>query len=239
MKKIVLISLLILSAFNIQSQNVIIRSGILSVKDVEVFANLTPYTGGAIGFDTRYQGVRGTTRLFDTLLKSLVLVKGEKVYYEFNADIDLVSNSLIITHPNTGKLMEILSDKIEELIVINGDEKLVFRTTAGRPFEKEIKENRFYQILKGDSNQFIRVPVKDFIEADYKRIHSPDRRYDEFKLVNRYYIEGPDKVFHRVQLNSKSLAKLFPDKKDMIVTTFKEGKDADPEKRVIEILEKF
>lgn len=239
MKKIVLISLLILSAFNIQSQNVIIRSGILSVKDVEVFANLTPYTGGAIGFDTRYQGVKGTTRLFDTLLKSLVLVKGEKVYYEFDADIDLVSNSLIITHPNTGKLMEILSDKIEELIVINGDEKLVFRTTAGKPFAKEIKENRFYQILKGDPNQFIRVPVKDFIEADYKRIHSPDRRYDEFKLVNRYYIEGPDKVFHRVQLNSKSLSKLFPDKKDMIVTTFKEGKDADPEKRVIEILEKF
>jgi len=239
MKKILTASLSILFALSLQSQNVIIRSGILSTRDVEDFANLSPYSTGAVGFDTRYQGVKGTTRLFDTLVKSLLLVKDKEVYYEFEADIDLVRNAIIIPHPKTGKLVEIPSDKVEELIVNRGDEKLIFRTTGGIPFEKEIKENRFYQVLKGGANQFINVPVKDFIEADYKRVYSPDRRYDEFKLVNRYYIEGPDKVFHRVQLNRQSLSKLFPDKKDLITRIFKEENDPDPEKKVIKILEKL
>ena len=60
------------------------------------------------------------------------------------------------------------------------------------------------------------MPVKIFTEANYKGAYAPDRRYDEYETKYRYYIFGPDNTFHQIQLNRKSLVKLFPEKKEII-----------------------
>jgi hypothetical protein len=239
MKRIIVFFLAFLCSLSVYPQNVVIRSGILSAKDIEIFANLSPYSTGSMGFDTRYQGIKGTPRLFDTLLMSSILVRGQDTYIRLKTDIDLVRNVLIVVHPTTGKLVEILSDHLVELIIDKGNNQLIYRTTKEIAFEKEIRENKFYQILKKGPNQFIRIPVKDFDEADYKRVYSPDIRYDEFKLVYRYYIEDSNNIFHKVQLNKKSLAKLFPDKKELINKGFEENPDLNIEEKVVSILEKL
>jgi hypothetical protein len=240
MKKIIFLLMLSLYISDIYPQNPIIyQSGIMGVENLKAAANLSPYSTSAVGFDTRYEGVKGTTRLFDTLITSYLLVSGQEKYIQLKSDIDLVKNTLVFIQPEKGDLMEISSDYVIELIVNKDDKELKYRTTKELNFENKIPENKFCQVLKEGPNQFIKIPEKKFVEADYKRVYSPDRRYDEFKLSTRYYIADSDNIFHRIQLNKKSLAKLFPDKKQLIFKEFEEKSEGDIEERVVSILNKF
>lgn len=213
-------------------------SGVTAETNLRAVANLSPYST-AVGFDTRYQGVKGTTRLYDTLVASSVLVKGQQYYFRLESDIDVVRNALLFRRPSGGELMEILSDNITEVIIHDKGNDLVFRTTDSIELDKQEDENKFFQVLKEGPWQFIKIPDRKFVAADYKRLYSPDIRYDEYKPLSKYYIMGSDSVFHHVQLTRKSLQKLFPDKKELIDSNFNEKSSSDPEADVINLLGKF
>ena len=239
MKRIVFLFVAFLSVLNIFPQNTMAyETGIMGEKNMQAIANLSPYTS-ATGFDNRYQGLKGSTLLFDTLTASSLLIEGQDDYIQLRSDIDLVKNTMIFVSPSTRKLMEISSDHIVELVFFKNGKKIVFRTSKGIDIEKDTKENKFYQVLNERPYQFIKIPEKKFVEADYKRPYSSDIRYDEFKPVNKYYMEGSDSIFHRVQLNKKSLIKLFPDKKELIEKDFEGKIEGDAEEQVISILEHF
>ncbi len=90
-----------------------------------------------------------------------------------------------------------------------------------------------------EPHQFIMIPEKNFIEADYKAAYSADRRYDEYQTYNKYFIKGTDDIFRQIQLNKKSLIKIFPGRKDIINEAFREKSNKDNEDIVIEILGKL
>jgi len=239
MKSITILGILFLCSTGLLAQKSIgYQSGVTSEQNLKTIVNISPYAG-ALGFDNRYLGVKGTPRLFDTLITTSFLISGEEKYYRMHCDLDLVRNTLLIAESTSGEVMEIKSDHIEELIIHKDDGDLLFKTTAGARFDKEVQENKFYEVLTEGPYQFIKIPVKEFYEADYQRVYSPDRRYDEFKLVSRYYIQGPDSVFYRVQLTRKSLIKAFPDKKELIESNFNEKTASDPEADIITLLNKF
>jgi hypothetical protein len=241
MKRFILLFISLLYALYAYPQKTDIHeSGVMGEQNLKAIENISPYfTGVVFGFDPRYEGIKGTTRLFDTLFASALLISGQENYIQLNSDIDLVRNSLILIHPSTAELMEISSDSIIEIIVNRNDKQLIYRTTKGLIFDKEIQENQFYQVLNESPNQFIKIPEKKIIEANYQGNYSPNRRFDEFKLVNMYYIADSDYIFHRVQLNKKSLSKLFPDKRELIDKGFKENSGDNAEEKVISILKKF
>ena len=69
MRKFSLFLILILSASVLSAQEVsIYQKGVTAQKNLDAIGNLNPYAPGGIGFDNRYQGVKGSPRLFDTLL---------------------------------------------------------------------------------------------------------------------------------------------------------------------------
>ena len=240
-KRFILLFISLLYTFCIYPQKTDIhQSGVMGGQNLKAFENISPYfTGVVYGFDPRYEGIKGTTRLFDTLFASALLLSGQENFVQLNCDIDLIRNTLIFIHPSTAKLMEISSDSIIEIIVNENDKQLIYRTTKGLRFEKEIQENKFFQVLKERPNQFIKIPEKKIIEANYQGNYSPNRRYDEFKLVNMYYIADSDSIFHKVQLNKRSLSKLFPDKRELIDKGFEKNSDDNAEEKVISILKKF
>ena len=106
-----------------------------------------------------------------------------------------------------------------------------------------MKEDKFYQVLKDSPNQFIKVPDKLFIQAEYKGPYTIDRRFDEYRPENKYFIEGPGGVFYQVQLTRRSLIKLFPGKKDLISRNFaragKKSTEEELENLVVSLLEEF
>ena len=240
MRKILLIlfSILITNSANPQ-ENKLYQTGITAEQNLKAIGNLNPNSSGGSGFDTRYEGVKGSPRLFDTLLPSFLKVKGQEYYLQLATDIDVIGNSLLFINPKTGKLVSIPSDNIIEVIVTNDETELTFQTTEGKNFEKDINENKFFQVIKDGTYKFIKMPGKKFIEANYKGGYNSDRRYDEYKTNYKYYIMTDDSIFHQIKLNKKSLIKLFPDKKEIIIKGFDERYDDNIEKSIISLLEKF
>jgi energy-converting hydrogenase Eha subunit F len=140
-----------------QQASAIYQRGLSAAENLKAIANLGPYSQGGIGFDTRYEGIKGSPRMLDTLLPSFLRLEGQDYYIELLADIDLVKNAVIYIHPKTKQMFSIPGDLISELIINNDGKELVFRTTKGKTFEKEMKEQKFYQVLKDGKYQFIKV----------------------------------------------------------------------------------
>lgn len=214
------------------------REGISGENNLQNALLMSPYAS-AKGFDNRYQGIKGTPRFFDTLVTSSVLIKGEEQYFRIESDLDVVKNALIFMSPAREMLMEVPSDNFLWVVFHKDGKDLFFRTTEGLKFDQELKGNKFCQVLTDAPYQFIRIPDRKFIDADYQRLYSPDLRYDEYEPVSKYFIQGSDSVFYRVQLTRKSLKKTFPDKKDLIDRNFDEKSSSDPEADVITLLGKF
>jgi hypothetical protein len=234
----VIIFILISEDVNSQVTN-IYQKGLSAEQNLNAIRDLTPYSTGAMGFDTRYQGIKGSPRLFDTLLPSFLNVKGQDYYLQLRTDIDLVQNTLLFIHPKTGKMLALPSDMVNEVVIKSDGKEMVFRTTKGKSFEKDINEQKFFQVLNEGAFPFIKVPFITFTEANYKGAYSPDRRYDEYETKYRYNIFGPDDIFHEVQLNRKSLIRLFPDKKEIIDNVIRSKTYKNDEEMVIVILEKM
>jgi len=213
--------------------------GLSAAENLKAIANLGPYTQGGIGFDMRYEGVKGSPRMLDTLLPSFLKLGGQDYYIELMADIDLVNDALIYIHPKSKQLFSVPVDMISEIIIKSYGNEMVFRTTGGKRFDKEMKEQKFYQVLKDGEYQFIKIPGKHFVQADYKGAYTSDRRYDEYKDDARYYLISRDGVFYQIQLNRKSITKIYPDKKELIDQAVREESNPDKEAMILSILEKF
>jgi hypothetical protein len=240
MKRILLIIIFILALNRTYSQsNTLYQTGLTAEQNLSAIGNLARYSTGGIGFDNRYEGIKGSPRLFDTLLTSLLKVKGEDYFIQLRSDLDLVGNSLIFMDPKTGKLASIPSAVTREVRIFKDGKEMIFRTTNGRRIEKDTKEEKFLQVLKEGKIQFIKLPVKKLIEADYKQAYGADRRYDEYTTYYKYYIMSPDSSFHRIQLTKKSLVKMFPDKRELINKTTESKSYDNNEEMVIDILDKL
>ena len=242
MKRIILFSIaifLFLYGYPQQTTTSIYQKGISAYENLQAIGNLSPYSPGGVGFDTRYQGIKGSPRMLDTLLPSFLKLGGREDYFELLADLDLVSNSLIYAHPKTKKMFAVPLDVISEVIINKDGNEMVFRSTIGKKFDKEIKEQKFYQILKDGEYQFIKIPLKTFVQANYKGAYSADRRYDEFQPEARYYLMNSEGVFCQIQLNKKSVAKIYPEKKKVIDQGTRDEANTDKEAMILSILNKF
>ena len=241
MKKLSLIVIFLLSFYKAYSQeNKLIQTGLTAEQNLNAIGNLSRFANaGGAGFDNRYEGVKGSPRLFDTLLPSFLNIKGQDFYLELKTNIDIISNSLIFLNPGTGKLLSISSDIIKEVKINKDGKEMVFRTSSGNKYVKDFKEHRFFQVLKEGQFQFIKMPVKKLIAADYKDVYSADRRYDEYTTYYKYYIMSRDSTFQQIQLNKKSLINMFPDKKDLINNTLEAKTYGNSEDMVLDILNKL
>jgi hypothetical protein len=240
MKRFSLIVIFLLSFYEAYSQeNKLYQTGLTAEQNLNAIGNLAPYSTGGVGFDTRYEGIKGSPRLYDTLMPSLLNIKGQDYYIELKTNLDLISNSLIFINPKTGKLLSIHSDMVNEVKINHEGKEMVFRTAKGKNFKGDIKEGTFFQVLKDGKFYFIKLPVKKLIAADYKDVYSSDRRYDEYTTYYKYYIMNSDSIFHQIQLTKKSLARMYADKKELINNISEARSYENNEDMVLEILNKL
>jgi hypothetical protein len=240
MRKSFTILLLIFYTADLISQvKNIYQTGISAEENLKAISNLGALSIGGVGFDTRYKGVKGSPLLFDTLLISYLKINQQDKYIEIQSNIDVVTNSILCMHPKTKQLITIPGFRVNELIVRKEDTDMIFRTMSNENLKMKSEEYIFYQVLNDDAYKLIKVPSKDFIEADYKQAYSPGRNYDEFVTVYKYYILSPDGNINQCQLSAKSVSKIFPDKKELIKRKAEEKAYTDKELMVIEILRSF
>jgi hypothetical protein len=238
LKSITFCLLFIIRAF--PQENSLYQTGLTAEQNLNAIGNLARSSSSAIGFDTRYEGIKGSPLLFDTLCPSFLHIKGQDFYLKLRTNIDIITNSLIFIYPKTGKLLSIPADMIKEVKINNEGKEMVFRTAKGNTYAKDFKGHKFFQVLKEGQFQFIKIPVKKLIAADYKEVYGADRRYDEYTTYYKYYIMSSDSVFHQIQLTKKSLEKVFPGRREMIDNAF-EAKSCknNNEELVKDILDRF
>jgi hypothetical protein len=217
MKSIVLVFLVSsLTLVSISQVPVQYKAGVDAEDNLNRIVNLTPTGTGGLGFDTRFEGVKGSPMLFEKLIPAFLKISGSDEYLKLNLDIDVYQNRVIFSHPKTGKQLSITSVYVTEIILRQDTSEKVFNTTSKFKFEKESKEIRFLQVLNGPPYQILKMPVKELIEANYKNAYSAGIKYDEFVTGYKYFIMGDDGIFHPLKLNVKALTKLFPAKKSQI-----------------------
>jgi len=224
-----------------QGQNTgVYSTGYTAIKNLESIANIEPYSNGGMGFDNRYEGIKGTREVFDSLYPAYLLLKGQDQWVSLKANMDVVDNKLLFLHPKTGDLLWIPSSMVKQLVVTDGRKELFFRTTAGLRFEKNEEIERFCQVLVDGPWCLIKVPYKQFIEANYKAPYSPQRTYDEYESRQKYYISGPDSLFRQINPGRKSLLKAFPSQKEAIGSSAINEKNAKSEEEyLISVIRKF
>ncbi|MDZ7634288.1 MAG: hypothetical protein U5L72_07585 [Bacteroidales bacterium] len=160
MKPIEVLILLVLCSTGLSAQrSLAYKVGVTGENNLQNVIHITPYSG-ASGFDARYEGVRGTTRLFDTLLESSVLLKGEELYFRIESDLDVVKNGLVYMSPSKGMLMEVPSEHFSVIIIHKDGNDLIFMTTDALTFDQEIQGNKFYQVLNEGTYQCIKIPIR-------------------------------------------------------------------------------
>ena len=221
-----------------QVTNVYAR-GVSAEANLAAIASMSPYGVGGMGFDERYEGLKGSPRLYDTLYPSLLKVKGQSFHILVDSDIDIAAGRVLFKHPATGQLMAVPADIIEELLLSTKDGEHRYCTTKQMTFDKPQKELRFCQVLFEGDHLFIKMPVKIFREADYKNSYSSDRRFDEYETKYRYYISRNDGRLTQVQLTARDLSKLFPKEKESVKQIFGAGGFRNDEERVIALLSKL
>lgn len=236
----ILFLLLVLTTSLIHGQDYLYQKGITADQNLKAIANLAPFTVGGVGFDTRYEGVKGSSRLFDTLQTAYVKIDGQEQYLRVDADIEQVKNILLFKHPVSGKLLAIPAAMVTEAVIMVKGTEEIYRTADSKIFDKSLKDKKFYRVLCEKPYLFIKLPVKTFTQADYKGLYTSDKRYDEWGTVYRYYIvTGTNNDFTRVQLNKKSLIKLFPDRKDIINAVDEAQYNGDEEQMIVDIIKKL
>lgn len=240
MKKVLLIAIwiIIINKANPQG-NSLYQTGLTAEQNLKAIGSLVMYTTGGVGFDTRYEGVKGSPALFDKLVPSMLKVKGENYYIQLETNIDLIQNTLIFKYPKTGQMLLLPYNKVGEVIVKTEGKEMIIRTPVGKNLAKEFREHKFFQVLKEGKFQFIKIPVKKLIAADYKDPYSADRRFDEYTIYYKYYIMSSDSSLQQIQLTKKSLIRMFPGKKELINSTAESKSWDNPEEMVLAFLEKL
>lgn len=240
MRRLIIFLFLITSVYlaEAQTRNVY-QQGISAEENLRAISNLSATSIGGVGFDTRYKGVKGSPMLFDTLLTSFLKMSNQDKYIQLESNIDLVSNSVHFVHPKTKQMVAIPGINITEIIIRRDSSDMIFRTMEGKHLKKNTGDFVFYQVLNDNSYQLIKVPSKEFIEADYKQAYSPGRQFDEFNTTYRYFIISDEGTLHQCQLSQRSLIKIFPDKKKIIENVTKGKSYPDKEAMVIKILKDF
>lgn len=230
--------ILVIQLTNAQDRNVY-RTGVSAEENLKAIANIEATSIGGVGFDTRYEGIKGSPMLFDTLYPSLLKMNNQDSYIQIESNIDLLTNSVKFLNPKTKQMISVSGNRVEELIISKGKEDLVFRTMEGTQFKKNSRDQAFYQVLNDDPYQLIKVPFIEFREADYKQAYSSGRKYDEFNKTYKYYIISADGIVRQCQLSEKSLIKIFPDKKELIKKVTTEKSFTDKEEMVMGVLKNF
>jgi hypothetical protein len=215
------------------------KSGLSAEQNLIAIGKLNPNAQGGIGFDDRYEGVKGSRMLFDTLLPAFVKVKGQEYFLQLEADIEAEANLLKYKNPSNGRYYTLAPETITEVIFRYMEKDLDFKTTIGLPFEKPLREQKFCQFLYKGKSDLLKIAYKVLVKADYKGAYTSDTRFDEYKTDYKYYLKGPDSLFHQINLSKKSLSKLYPERKEQISNSADPSEALNKEDMVLGIIKGF
>jgi hypothetical protein len=187
-----------------------------SPTNINSIANISPVDAGAVGFDDRYEGVKGTPLLFDDWKTGNLFLKDNSWVRNLKLNLNVHDNILYLLTAENEEIFAIPNQEISEVHIISDAGTRIYRNYLPEQFDKKIKPDLLFEILAQGEYTFLKLSKKLFKEADYKAAYSADRRYDEYVSSTIYYLSHKEEPFVKIKPTRKNLQKLFPKKKNQI-----------------------
>jgi len=207
-----------------------------SPTNISNIANINPLSPGAVGFDDRYEGVKGTPLRYDDWVEGNLFLKDNAWVRNLKMNLDIHDNFLYILSPENGQIFTLSNEEISEIHLFSEGETILFRKFLPEQFDSRIDPDLLFEVLAQGEYTFLKLSKKLFKEADYQGAYSADRRYDEFVPSTSYYLTNSEGLFEKIKLTEKALCKLLPDQKSRIREIVKNTGISEGEEMVMAVL---
>ncbi|MDX1942723.1 MAG: hypothetical protein SFU99_19320 [Saprospiraceae bacterium] len=180
-------------------------------QNLRTLGNLTPLSAGAIGFDNRYEGIKGTPFLFDEFhTGSILFVKQDTFSTPVKMNVDLITQTITV-QLRDGSMGEITAAYVQAIKVSDPASPRKTRSfiVANEGAVEGMKSVRpkFYEALYKGEFMFLKAVQKKFRKADYAGAYSADRRYDEFLTEEAYWLKSPKSAYEKINPKRKDILK--------------------------------
>jgi hypothetical protein len=206
MKTSLFITLLV-SSFSIAAQTPNGQKTFDPEQNLRTLGNLSPLSVGAIGFDDRYSGIKGTPLLFTTWQWGTIqFAKNDTMSAPFKMNIDLVKNTLIVQLRN-GSLGEITAVNVKKVqFKSEADDTSQLLVASEKAVEgKNSVRLKFYEVFYDGTMRLLKSTDKQFKKADYKGAYNSGNTYDEFLTEENYWLSVDGKRFEKVKIRRKEI----------------------------------
>ena len=174
---------------------------------------------GALGFDERYEGSKGTPYLFDQWRTAKAKMYGLDTFSaEIKMNVDLI-RQLMTIQLRDGTTGYISPFNIRSLIIEEpGGIKSQWVIRPEYQVEGGKNEQpKFYEVLhQGDDYTLLKETKKLLIKATFQQPYSVSRNYDEFVTEYHYWLKEGDAPFNKVTLRKKVLEKALSEKETSV-----------------------
>jgi len=188
----------------------------------DVGANLNDFVEGRSdyirSFKSGYEGIRGTPNIFEDFHKGNLYFTNKTSMVGIMINYDCYNDHIL--YSDKDHIYIINGNNIDFFTIERneGSDNLLFKQV----FLESEKKRIFLQIIYDDRSTLFKRHKKNFIEADYTGPYNADRRYDEYKDDQDYYIKLTDGKIRQIKSRKKYIKEIFGNKATMILEYIKE-----------------
>ena len=175
----------------------------------------------ALTFDFRYEGVKGSPFILKEWNLGILFPTGETPFKVNHINFDRHASKLCFRDTPEGETKLINKYLIDSFLVVQTSDTIQY--IRSRP--PGSSDFIFLRCIYTGKGSLFLDQTKLFVEADYEKAYSADRRYDEFKDQPVYYIrfDGSGELLE-VKKNKKHTAALFGSDSDSMLEFMKSEK---------------
>lgn len=176
--------------------------------------------------DNRYQGIKGSPRLFDKWYPAEIVLNGGQKHQNIPFKLDVFENQELITKNQAGDSLFIKENMVSYFSIYNEDTKI---THTFKRFKEKSTDKKpiFFDVLHEGKYSLLAKRYKNFSPADFKGGYSAQRFYDEYTNVTDLFIKIPEtEDLVKIKPNKKSILKVLSGKdKELSALIDKENLD--------------
>ncbi|MFI2741221.1 hypothetical protein ACG2LH_00660 [Zhouia sp. PK063] len=182
------------------------------------------------GFKIKKNGQKGTPFLFDKWHVGYGVLKNGKVTHSQPLNYDIYKNKITykVIHNSLEQIM-VLDDKELTGFVIKPNNKneidKIFSKISGKEFEKEKKEERYYEIVDPPSTKILIEYIKELDDPNASGWTSStqNNKTAEYKLKTKIYVLNPAGKYEKIKPKNSNVLKLFYNKKNVLLKYINEN----------------
>lgn len=206
--KLVLSIALIFSSLFCFAQAPSARQSFDPEQNLRTLGNLSPLSVGAVGFDDRYQGIKGSPLLLPEWQWGNIQFMKQDTFgaTPFKVNVDLIKNTLIV-QLRDGSLGEVSAANIKKVQLRSETGESQQLVTVS---EKEVEginsvRLKLYQAFYEGNMRLLKSTNKIFKKADFKGAYNSGNTYDEFITEENYWLSVDGKRFEKIKIKRKDI----------------------------------